>query len=129
MTTKSTDPSFLKRRLPFLLMLGLGFVVWKSGFGVLATDRTLEWRIPVSYQDVRQVDLQVWRDDALLKREERSFADGVSSALTNSVPLTRGLHRAVATVRLREGPSKTFTTQFDPTTDSTVVVDFASRPR
>ena len=115
---------WLRRRLPLLLVLGLGFLVWKNGFGVLATERQVEWRVPVPYADIRSVDLQLWRNESLLKREERRFDDGVSTALVNSVSLTRGEHRAVAIVGLKDGVSKTFTGLVDPEDHPTVVVTF-----
>jgi len=106
------------------LALGIGLFVWKSGFGLWATERQLEWRVPVAYGDIRGVHLQLWRGEDLLKREERQFSDGVTSGIENSVPLTRGTLRAVAVVTLRDGVTKTFTTQVDPENNSRVVVDF-----
>ncbi len=108
-----------------LLVLGLGGFVWQNGFGVLATERKLEWRVPVAYADIRAVDLQLWRGDELLKREERTFANGVAAALENSVPLTRGAHRAVAVVTMRDGSINTYTTQVDPEAHGLVAVVFA----
>lgn len=127
MTTEPTSPerkTWLRRRIPLLLVLGLGLFVWKNGFGLLATERTLEWRLPVAYADLRHVELQLWRGEVLLKREERVFSEGLSSSLENTVPLTRGLHRAVSVVQLRDGTVKTLTTTLDPQNHSTVVVDF-----
>jgi hypothetical protein len=115
---------WLRRRVPLLVVVGLGFFVWKNGFGVLATERNVEWQVPVPYGDIRDVELQLWRDEALLKREERHFAEGVSSALVNSVSLTRGAHRAVAVIGFKDGSSKTFTTAIDPEDHPTVVVHF-----
>ena len=74
------------------MVLGLALFVWKNGFGILATDRQLEWRVPVAYGDIRGVHLQLWQGEALLKREERVFSTGVNAALENSVALTRGAH-------------------------------------
>ncbi len=115
---------WLKRRLPLLLVLGLGFLVWKNGFGLLATERRVEWRVPVPYGELRSVELQLWREEALLKREELRFEHGASSALESSVSLSRGLHRAVAIAGLASGESKSFTASVDPANDSTVIVDF-----
>ena len=118
---------WLRRRLPLLLVLGLGFLVWKNGFGVLATERRVEWRVPVPYSELRSVELQLWRGEALLKREERRFEAGVTSALENSVSLTRGEHRAVAIVGIEGGASKTFSAIIDPANDPIVVIDFDQR--
>ena len=52
---------WLKRRLPLLLVLGLGFLVWKNRFGLLATERRVEWRVPVPYGELRSVELQLSR--------------------------------------------------------------------
>ena len=35
--------------------------------------------------DVRRVELQVWRDETLLRREERSFPSGVSEELKQQI--------------------------------------------
>ena len=68
----------LRKLLPMALMLGVGLFVWRSGlFGVLPTDRTVVWRLPVSYREVRKLELQVWGGEELLKRAELNFTSGI----------------------------------------------------
>ncbi len=108
-----------------LLILGLGLFVWKNGFGLLATERQVEWRFPIAYANIRSVDLQLWLGESLIKREERTFERGVSETIEYSVPMTRGVHRAIAVVRTRDGASRTFRTELDPQSNPRVVVEFA----
>lgn len=112
----------LLKRAPLLLVLGLGYVLWRSGFGYFASDRAVVWNLPAEYGALRRVELQVWKGDALLKREELAFPAGVTAELRSTVPLTRGAHRAVATVWTADGGSKTWTEGFDPEDRDTVVV-------
>ncbi len=112
----------LLKRAPLLLVLGLGYVMWRSGFGYFASDRALVWNLPAEYGAVRRVELQVWRGEALLKREELAFPAGVTAELRTTVPLTRGQHRAVATAWTADGGSRSWTEAFDPEDRETVVI-------
>jgi hypothetical protein len=121
--------SAMKRRLPFLVILGLGFVLWRSGFGFLASERSLTWRLPVPYGDVRKLELQVWSGDELLGREETATPVGLAHEPELKLALLRGEHRAVASVWLVDaGPPAIFQTTFDPGANSSVVIDL-NRPR
>jgi hypothetical protein len=115
----------VKKRLPFLIVLGLGFVLWRGGFGFLPIERTLTWRFPVKYADVRRVELQVWDGDQLVKREEQQTPAGLTSEPSTKLPLTRGPHRAVGVVWLEHDDQRTFQAAFDPASDPNVVVSFA----
>ncbi|MEW5737301.1 MAG: hypothetical protein AB1938_00155 [Myxococcota bacterium] len=114
----------MKKRLPFLIMLGLGFVLWRSGFGFFASERTLTWRLPVPYGDVRRLELQVWSGEELLGRQEASHPAGLGREPELKLALERGDHRAVASVWLLDaGTPESFQTTFDPGADSAVVID------
>lgn len=131
MTTEKAQEQrpWLRRRLPMLLVLGLALFMWKNGFGYFATERHIEWRLPVSYAEVRQIELQLWRGESLLKREEIVFDEaGISKSLETSLPLSRGEHHAVARVRLKSGQTALFRAAFDPANDSTVLINFVQPP-
>ncbi|MDP1824802.1 MAG: hypothetical protein Q8L48_16220 [Archangium sp.] len=107
------------------LMLGVGLVIWRYGlFGLLPTDRTLVWRLPVSYGEVRKLELQVWDEHDLLKREEQLFAAGLVGEPTLQVPLSSGPHRAIANVWLMGATAAIgFQREFNPGADETILIE------
>lgn len=116
--------SQLRRRLPLVIALIVGTIVWKGGFGFFATSRDVTWRINVPYGDVRRVELQVWRDETLLRREERSFPSGVSEELKQQIVLRSGPHRAIAMVWLKEAADpRVFQKAFDPGGAESLVIE------
>ncbi len=122
MSTERRSP--LRQRAPLLIALGVGLLVWKGGFGVFATEREVTWRLAVPYADIRKVELQVWRDDALLRREERQYAAGVSEELRQSIVMRRGEHQAIALVWLGSASQpKVFRKQFDPAAADALVLE------
>lgn len=114
----------MKKRLPLLVLVGVGLLLWKTGaFGFLPSDRTVVWRFPVSYGEVRKLELQIWDGDELLKQQEQSFAAGLVGEPSFRLPLASGKHRAIATVLLSSNPVPVgFTQEFEAGTDETVVV-------
>lgn len=106
-------------------VLGGGLLLWRTGlFGVFPTDRTLVWRLPVSYGEVRKLELQVWGEDELLKRSELEYPTGIVGEPSLKVPLAAGPHRAIANVWLRDrNEAVGFQAPFDPRADETVVVE------
>jgi hypothetical protein len=116
----------VKKRLPFLLMLAVGLVLWRGGFGWLATERTLTWRLPVPYAEVRRLELQVWDGEVLVQRQELSTPAGLTAEPETKLPMTRGAHRAVASAWLRGGnPPVSFQKDFDPGAEASVVLEWA----
>lgn len=113
-----------QRRLPLVIAVIVGTLVWKGGFGVFATTREVTWRLNVPYADVRRVELQIWRDEQLLRREERMFPNGVSEELRQEVVLRKGPHRALAQVWLRDAAEpRVFSRNFDPDTNESLVLE------
>jgi hypothetical protein len=118
----------VKRRLYLLAVLGLGAVLWKGGFGFLATERSLSWRLPVRHGEVRRLDLQLWAGQTLLKREELETPGGLTAEPVSRLGLERGQHRAVATLWLASAPRPVVLRQdFDPGTDADIVLSFPDR--
>lgn len=114
----------MKKRLPLLIALGVGVALWKTGgFGFFPTERTLVWRFPVSYGEVRKVELQVWEGQELVKQAESIWGGGLVGEPTLAVPLVKGPHRAVATVTNLRGETVGFQRDFDPGGDETVVIE------
>jgi hypothetical protein len=106
-------------------VLGGALLFWRTGlFGVLPTDRTVVFRLPVSYGEIRKLELQVWGGEELLKIEEQSYEAGLVGEASLKVPLAAGAHRAIATVwLLHASTSQGFQKDFDPRSDETVVVE------
>lgn len=116
----------MRKRWPLLVMVGVGVLLWHTGlFGVLPTERTVVWRFPVSYGDVRKIELQVWEGDELLKREEQTLTDrGLVGEPQFKVPLSSGAHSAIATIWLEGATqSQSFRRDFKPGTDETLVLE------
>lgn len=118
----------MKKRLPLLIFVGVGLLLWKTGgFGFFPSERTVLWRFPVSYGEVRRLELQIWDGEALIKREEHAYAAGLVGEPSVKVPLASGPHRAIATVTLSgEAAPRGFQADFDPGSEETVVVDMAA---
>jgi hypothetical protein len=114
-----------KKIIPMAILLGGGLLIWRTGlFGALPTDRTVVWRFPVSYGEVRKLELQVWDREDLLKREELNFASGIVGEPSFKVPLSSGPHRAIATVWLKDQPQPVaFQREFNPGSDEAIVVE------
>lgn len=115
----------MKKRIPVLLMLGVGLLVWRTGlFGFLPTDRTLVWRLPASYAEVRKLELQVWDGEELLKREELSFPAGLSADPSFRLSLKAGAHRAIANAWLKSAAEpRAYHLDFDPGGEETVFLE------
>ncbi len=120
------SPGF-KKRLALFAFIGLGVVLWRSGFGFLPSEHTVVWQLPVAYSEVRSVDLQVWDGELLLTRAERTFPGGVSEELRSTVTVARGAKRGLAAVTFADGGSQAFVAEFDPGNEATVVVRPARR--
>jgi hypothetical protein len=113
-----------QRRLPLVIAVIVGTFVWKGGFGFFATTREVTWRLNVPYGDVRRVELQIWREEQLLRREERMFPTGVSEELRQEVVLRKGPHRALAQVWLSGARDpRRFSRNFDPDTAESLVLE------
>lgn len=115
-----------KRLIPLAIVLLGGLFLWRTGgLGLFPIDRTVIFRLPVSYGEVRRLELQIWNDAELLKREEFTYAAGIVGEPTIKIPLGSGTHRAIATATLlHETASVGFQRDFDPAGDETVVVEF-----
>jgi hypothetical protein len=119
----------VKRRLFLLGALGLGAMLWKGGFGFLATERSVTWRFPVRYGEVRRLELQLWAQGHLLKRELLETPTGLAAEPVTRVLLERGAHQAVATLWLGPGAEpSTYRQDFDPGGGPDIVLSFAPRP-
>jgi len=118
----------VKRRLFLLGLLGLGAVLWKGGFGFLATERSVTWRFPVRHGEIRRLELQLWAQGTLVKREQLETPAGLLAEPVSRLALERGPHRALATLWSAGGGEPLVLTQdFDPGTDPDIVLSFASR--
>lgn len=94
--------SGLWRRLPLLLVVGLGLWLWQGGAGVVAVPHTLIWKVPGSYGSIRKVDLQLWDGAHLLVRAELLTPNGLTLDPERTLTLPRGRYRSELLV-WREG--------------------------
>jgi hypothetical protein len=88
----------LARRLPILIVVGLGLLLWRSP--LFPQPHTVVWERPVGL-DIASAEVQLWRGDVLLARAE--WPDASRGALTQQLTLRGGPVRALAFLRLRDG--------------------------
>jgi hypothetical protein len=85
------------RRLGPLVLIAFalfGAFLWKGGFDLLPAERSISWKIPGDFASIRKVELQLYRGDTLLKREELSTPTGLTLEPTQKIVLERGKYRA-----------------------------------
>lgn len=116
----------MKRLIPLAIVLLGGMVLWNTGaFGLFPTLRSVTWRFPVSYAEVRAVDLQIWDGENLITREEKRWPDGLTEEPTMKIPLARGSHRAIARLELANQEVRTFQRALEAGADETLVIEMA----
>ncbi|MDX2009038.1 MAG: hypothetical protein SFW67_02550 [Myxococcaceae bacterium] len=128
-TTSRSEASPLRRRLPLVLALVIGAIVWRGGFGFFATTREVTWRLQIPYGEVRRVSLEIWDEAQLLRREERATPSGLSAELRQEVVLRRGTHRALARIWLQDAVEpRVFGATFDPGEADALVLEPTAQP-
>lgn len=103
----------------------LGVLLWKTAFfGLAAEERTLVFRLPVPYGEVRALDLQVWDGEELVQRTTSESASGLQANPEMKVTIKTAKFRAVSLVTLsgQEKP-RVFQREFEPNGD-VVTLDF-----
>lgn len=110
-----------KRRVPLLMVLAIGFFVFKGGCGYLASDRTVTVRLPVPASEIRQIELQIFENDTLLKRADLPLPAGLSEELQTTLPMTRGPHHVLVWVSTASTRTL-YRADFDPLDESALVV-------
>ena len=111
--------------LPLAVLLGVGLLLWRTGlFGFLPTDRTVVWRFPVPYGEVRKVEMQLWAGEELLKQQQLILPTGLVGEPSFKFPLASGPHRAIASVWLKDQPEALgFQLEFDPGSEEAIVIE------
>ena len=86
------------RRVPLLLLVVAGVVLWQSA--LFPQPRTLLWELPESLEVVR-AEVQLWRGSELLARGE--WPSHPVSPLVQQLQLKAGTYRALAFLELSDG--------------------------
>lgn len=84
-----------------IVLLG-GLWLWKGGGGLFPTGRELVWQLPDERASIREVEIQLWDGEALLKRESRLYGAGEAQDIVQKVPLRAGEYQARVFIR-RDG--------------------------
>lgn len=85
--------SRLRKRLPLLLLLAAGVWLWRGGGGIFPAGRELVWQLPDD-RSIREVELQLWAGEQLLKRESRFFPSGPALEMVQKLSLREGDYQA-----------------------------------
>jgi hypothetical protein len=95
----------LLRRLPVLLLVGLGLWLWQR---TDTLERELVWRLDgPGWSDIRVVEFQVKNEEGeLLKREERFFQAAPPDSLTLKAELPSGRYEVWVFARGEGEPSR-----------------------
>jgi hypothetical protein len=96
-------------RLLLLALIASGALLWKSGRFVQS--RELDWQMGADSFSIREVEIQIWNEDAkLLKREVFFFPDGAPSQIAQKVTLSDGNYLArVFVKRAAQGRAEQYT--------------------
>src|SRR5260370_32580759 len=90
-------------RLRLRGLIAFGAWLWKSGRFVQSGE--LEWQIGADRASIREVEIQIWNEDAeLLKREVFFFPDGAPPRIAQKVPLSDGKYLARVFVKRAAQP-------------------------
>jgi hypothetical protein len=92
----------LLKRLPIVLLAAAGLWLWKGGAGVYPVARDLVWQLPDDRAAIRGVEIQIWDEGTLLKREEFSYPKGAGADIAQKLALRAGVYQARVFIR-REG--------------------------
>lgn len=82
--------SFLKKRLPALVLAAIGIFLWRHSGALFPTEREFLWQVTGEAATVRQIEVQVWDTSQLLKRETQQFPNGMMSDWSQQVSLKDG---------------------------------------
>lgn len=77
--------------LPVLALVALGVWLWKGAFGLLPAERELSWSVPGEWATIRALELQLWDDATLLKREELHTPAGLMREPQQKISLKGGV--------------------------------------
>ena len=81
------------KSLPLLLLLGLGFwLLWNKTGRWFPVDRQWVWQPPSESQRVRELEVQIWREGHLLRREVRRYPSGMTSEFLQEMALPEGTY-------------------------------------
>lgn len=85
--------SALLKRLPLLAAVALGLWLWQSD--LFPQERQLVWTLPNDAPVLQRLEIQIWSDGELLKREEL-FPSGPLTEVRQSLVLREGEYRVEA---------------------------------
>lgn len=84
----------LRKRLPLVLAALLGVWGWKYSGALFPVERELVWTKPSEAQDVRRLEIQIWQNGELVKRDVHVFPQGMSFDLSQKASLKQGEYEA-----------------------------------
>ncbi len=105
-------------RLGLVLVIGLCVYLWRGGFGLFAFERKVVIHLPVNQQLLSAIDVQVWQNERLVSRVQRSTA---LEELNLPAMLKRGSARALVTA-VEQGQTHSWSKTFEAADSETVVV-------
>ncbi|MBK7858896.1 MAG: hypothetical protein IPJ65_09815 [Archangiaceae bacterium] len=82
-------------RLLLVLAAGVGIFFWRGGLGLLPVERSLTWKLPGAFGDIRRVDVQLYDGDSLLERTVLETPNGATFEPVTKVMLRGGEYRGL----------------------------------
>lgn len=87
----------LLRRLPLLVVLAAGIVLWNSP--LFPQSRELTWRLPEDRAGIESVEIQLWDSAHRLVQREQVFGGRAGGEILERVSLAKGLYIADIFIR------------------------------
>jgi len=88
----------VKKRLPIILAAVAGIFFWRGGFGLLPVEREITWHLWGNFSAIRQVEIQLYEGETLLKREQLAMPAGASFEPSSKISLRKGEYRGIVMI-------------------------------
>ncbi len=85
----------MKKRLPIILAALAGLYLWRGGLGLFPVEREITWHLWGDFATIRQVDVQLYDGEQLLKRQRLTTPNGATAEPSSKLQLKRGDYRSL----------------------------------
>ncbi|MBL8950983.1 MAG: hypothetical protein JNK82_09420 [Myxococcaceae bacterium] len=75
-----------------------GLFLWRGGLGLFPVEREITWHLWGDFATIRQIEVQLYDGDQLLKREQLSTPTGAGFEPTSKLQLKEGDYRGLVMI-------------------------------